>query len=121
MSTVKVNDLRGGKYQAIIEFTYGECERLPFNLLRRYRAKLKTLSGAGLAATAVFNIRAADESSAFLELLDLFGEDGSFNHGSAADASALELQAPPAGMDGDIEEEEDDDLEMEDDASSPGE
>lgn len=101
--------MRGGKYQAVIEFTYGECERLPFNVLRRMKAKLKPIAGAGIVATADFNIRIPAESNAFLELLDLFGEDGSFAHGSAADPAALALVTAPGGetLDGD------DDLEIE--------
>lgn len=95
MSSVKVSDLGGGKYQLAIEFAYGECERLPFNILRRIHARLKTLPGAGLLATADFNIRVPNESNAFLEMLDLFGEEGSFAHGSAADGAALSLRTAP--------------------------
>ena len=110
MSTIKVNDKGGGKYEATIEFSYGECERLPFNILRRIHARLKTIPGGGIVATADFNIRVPGESNAFLEMLDMFGEDGSFPHGSAADPGALALSAPPHGQqvfDGD------DDLEIE--------
>lgn len=110
MSTIKICDNGGGRYEALIEFTYGECERLPFNILRRIHARLKTIAGGGLLATAEFNIRVPHESSAFLEMLDMFGEDGSFPHGSAADPSALALAAPPKEnqvFDGD------DDLEIE--------
>lgn len=95
MSNIRITDKRGGRYQAIIEFTYGECERLPFNILRRIRAKLKTVPNAGLVATADFNIRVPAESNLFLEILDMFGEDGSYQHGSAADAAALTLHAAP--------------------------
>jgi hypothetical protein len=110
MSSIKINDQGGGRYQAIIEFSYGECERLPFNILRRIHAKLKTIPGGGLVATAEFNIRVHGESSAFLEMLDLFGVAGAFPHGSAADPEALILTAPPKDnqvFDGD------DDLEVE--------
>lgn len=95
MSTIKISDKGGGRYEAIIEFTYGECERLPFNILRRIHAHLRTIPGSGLIATAEFNIRIPVESNAFLEMLEMFGEDGSFPHGSAADAGALALTAPP--------------------------
>ncbi len=95
MSSIKISDQGGGKYEAVIEFSYGECERLPFNILRRIHARLKTIPGAGLTATAEFNIRIPDESGAFLEMLDLFGDAGSFPHGSAADSGALALRAAP--------------------------
>ncbi len=110
MSTIRITDKKGGLYEAVIEFTYGECERLPFNVLRRVHAKLRAVPAGGLVATASFNIRLQQESNAFLELLDLFGEDGSFLHGSAADPSALALTAPPQGMEGAYD---DDDLEIE--------
>lgn len=110
MSSIKISDKSGGKYEAVITFTYGECERLPFNILRRLHARLKNISGGGLQAVASFNIRVPDESNAFLEMLDMFGEDGSFPHGSAADPAALALTAAPAG---DTTFAEDDDLEIE--------
>lgn len=95
MSSIKLSDQGGGKYRLAIEFTYGECERLPFNILRRIHARLKTLPGAGLVATADFNIRVPIESNAFLEMLDLFGDDGSFPHGSAADTAMLSMDSAP--------------------------
>ncbi len=110
MSSIKITDKGGGKYEAVIEFSYGECERLPFNILRRIHARLKTVPGAGLLATADFNIRIPGESGAFLEMLDLFGAAGSFPHGSAADPDALTLGSAPKNQqlfDGD------DDLEVE--------
>lgn len=96
MSNIKVSDKSGGVYQAVIEFSYGECERLPFNVLRRVGAKVKTVPNGGIVAVADFNIRSAADSAAFLEMLDMFGEEGSFPHGSAADPSALARTAPPA-------------------------
>lgn len=110
MSSIKINDKSGGNYEATITFTYGECERLPFNILRRIRAKLKPVPGGGLLAIASFNIRIPDESNAFLEMLDMFGEDGSFPHGSAADPAALALIQAPDGEDAGGD---DDDLEIE--------
>lgn len=95
MSNIKVTDKSGGMYQAVIDFTYGECERLPFNVLRRIGAKIKTVPGGGIRAVAEFNIRSARDSAAFLEMLDMFGEEGSFPHGSAADPSALARMSPP--------------------------
>lgn len=111
MSKITISDKRGGRYRAVVEFGYGECERLPFNLLRRFRARIRTLPDAGATATAEFNIRVPSESAAFLELLDLFGEDGSFRHGSAADPQALALVSPPAGLEGGLIV--DDELEIE--------
>lgn len=108
MSSIKVSDKRGGLYQAVIEFTYGECERLPFNILRRIRSKIKIVPGGGILAFADFNIRSPEESAAFLEMLDMFGEDGSFPHGSAADTTALSAVAAPE----DDSYGEDDDLEL---------
>ncbi|MCD7897889.1 MAG: hypothetical protein LUG50_14635 [Planctomycetaceae bacterium] len=110
ISSIKVTDKGGGKYEAVIEFSYGECERLPFNILRRIRARIRTVPGAGITATAAFNIRIPAESNAFLEMLDLFGEDGSFPHGSAADAEALHRDA--AARDQEIFDD-DDDMEIE--------
>lgn len=111
MSNVKVSDKSGGVYRAVIEFTYGECERLPFNLLRRINARLETVAGGGATAAADFNIRRPADSAAFLEILDMFGEGGSYVHGSAADPSALALVAPPDGADGVVDM--DDDMELE--------
>ncbi|MDR1520999.1 MAG: hypothetical protein LBU23_12795 [Planctomycetota bacterium] len=116
MSNIKVVDRHGGKYQAIIDFTYGECERLPFNILRRVNARLAVIPGGGLRAAAEFNIRAPKDSAAFLEMLDLFGEEGSYAHGSAASPSALARTA--AGDDaGEIDigliDDGDDELELE--------
>lgn len=117
MSNVKVNDKSGGVYEAMIEFTYGECERLPFNLLRRIGARLETVPDGGLVATADFNIRQPEDSAAFLEILGMFGEGGTYLHGSAADPEALALLAPPEGLTED--EEADDDLELEGSLGKP--
>lgn len=108
MSSIKVADKRGGLYRATIEFSYGECERLPFNILRRIHSKIKIVPGGGILAIADFNIRSPEESSAFLEMLDMFGEDGSFPHGSAADPAALSRVAAPE----DDDYSDDDDLEL---------
>ena len=107
MSSIRVADKKGGTYEATIEFTYGECERLPFNILRRIRSKIKIVPGGGILAIADFNIRSPEESAAFLEMLDMFGEGGSFPHGSAADPDALKRVEAPEG-----EGAEDDDLEL---------
>ncbi|MCL2000738.1 MAG: hypothetical protein FWG74_04820 [Planctomycetes bacterium] len=101
MSNIKVIDKRGGRYQAVIEFTYGECERLPFNILRGINAKIESIPDGGIRAVSEFNIRQRRDSFAFLEMLDLFGEDGSFVHGSAADPDALTRTAPPSEDDDD--------------------
>lgn len=118
MSKVTVTDKRGGLFLVNIDFTYGECERLPFNILRRVNAKLQILPRSGLSASAEFNIRNQTEAANFLELLDQFGETGSFVHGSAASSTALELVAPP-GVDPESKSapsagEEDDGLEIDD-------
>ena len=110
MSNVTVSDRRGGMFRTIVEFSYGECERLPFNLLRRAGAKIGIVPDGGITATADFNIRRPGESSRFLELLELFGEGGSFAHGSAADPSAVALASPPSD---DLIMVRDDDLEVE--------
>lgn len=113
MSSIKVSDKRGGMYEAVIQFSYGECERLPFNILRRIRARIKTVPGGGIVASAAFNIRSPGESSAFLEMLDMFGEEGAFPHGSAADPAALARTIPPDGDDGLLSvDDDDDDLEL---------
>lgn len=114
MSNVIVSDSRGGVYKVRIEFSYGECERLPFNILRRVRARLSTVPQGGLNAEAEFNIRNPGESAAFLEILDLFGQDGAFIHGSAADPSSLS-RLEPVRETGEIETTLDDDLEAADD------
>ncbi len=109
MSSITIVDKRGGVYEADIEFTYGECERLPFNILRRIKAKIVTVPKGGVRATAIFNIRTPRDSAAFLEILDLFGEDGSYDHGSAANPTDLARVTPPDNAgDIDINADEDD-------------
>lgn len=110
MSTIRITDKKGGVYEAAIDFSYGECERLPFNILRRVRARLRVLGGGGLTATATFNIRNPQESNAFLEILGLFGEEGSYRHGSSVDAKTLSQTVPPPEMEGGWD---DDELEIE--------
>ena len=100
MSNITVSDRRGGLYRTIIEFTYGECDRLPFNILRRINAKIDIVPDAGIKATAEFNIRNPRESALFLETLDLFGENGSYVHGSPSDPGALAQTSPAAGAKG---------------------
>lgn len=89
MSTVQVSDRRGGVYEVVITFSYGECARLPFNSLRKVNARIDQIRNGGLKATAQFNLRNSKESTNFIETLDLFGEDGSFVHGSPADPEDL--------------------------------
>lgn len=113
MSCITIVDKRGGSYQALIEFTYGECERLPFNILRRIKAKIQTVPNGGIKATASFNIRTPHDSQTFLEVLDLFGEDGSFVHGSAADPAELARTAPPENTGTLYVAADNDDLEVE--------
>lgn len=115
MSSIVVNDQRGGIYRTAIEFTYGECERLPFNILRRMNAKIAVVANGGIKAVADFNIRNPRESALFLETLDLFGANGSFVHGSAADPALIAKTAPPDGEGaGTVELDQDDDgLEIE--------
>lgn len=113
MSSIRIVDKRGGTYQAVIEFSYGECERLPFNILRRIRAKITTIPNAGVQASAHFNIRDPRDSAAFVEMLDLFGEDGSYIHGSAANSADLSRTTPPENGGTIYVATEDDDLEIE--------
>jgi len=94
MSTVQVTDRRGGVYEVVITYTYGECARLPFNSLRKVNARIDQIRSGGLKATAQFNLRNSSEASHFVEVLDLFGEDGSFVHGSPADPEDLKKAAP---------------------------
>ncbi len=94
MSMISVSDCKGGMYKAVIEFTYGECDRLPFNILRRINAKLEVVPDAGLKATAEFNIRNPKESALFLETLDLFGENSSYVHGSPSNPAMLAAKSP---------------------------
>ncbi len=89
MSTIQVSDRRGGVYEVVITFGYGECARLPFNALRKINARIDQIRNGGLKATAQFNLRNTKESANFIETLDLFGEDGSFVHGSPADPEDL--------------------------------
>lgn len=111
MSNIKVTDRRGGVFQVVIEFTYGECERLPFNILRRVNARIDPVPNGGITATADFNIRNPRESAAFLEMLDLFGEGGTFVHGGPADPVALAcLTSPDAAA---APADDDDELEVE--------
>ena len=94
MSSITVSDKRGGLYHVIIEFSYGECERLPFNILRKIGANIEILAKSGISATAEFNIRNNREANLFLSILDMFGEDGSFIHGSAADPANVNKLSP---------------------------
>ena len=115
MSNIKVTDRRGGNYQAEIEFSYGECERLPFNILRRIDATVAVVPDGGIKVYADFNIRTPGGSAAFLEMLDMFGEDGSYEHGSAADPDSLALSSPQekTGTVRMTTAEDEDDLELE--------
>ncbi|MDR0362826.1 MAG: hypothetical protein LBJ46_09120 [Planctomycetota bacterium] len=116
MSKVDVSDQRSGSYRTTIEFTYGECDRLPFNLLRRINAQITLIPGGGINATADFNIRDPKQSQMFVETLDLFGESGSYVHGSASDPAMLSRTSAP-GDAGEVTlaiNDEDDDLELED-------
>lgn len=102
MSSVVVTDKRGGHFQVVIHFTYGECDRLPYNALRKVNARIEQVPNNGIRAIADFNIRNKKEAANFVEILDLFGEEGSFIHGSGADATALAKTSP------DEEEKEED-------------
>ncbi|MDR1611652.1 MAG: hypothetical protein LBT97_02585 [Planctomycetota bacterium] len=115
MSKVEVKDQRSGSYRTVITFTYGECDRLPFNLLRRIGAQIETIPDGGILATADFNIRDPGQSQLFVETLDLFGENGSFAHGSASDPAMLSRTSAPADA-GTLKFPigDDDDLEIED-------
>ncbi len=95
MSSVAITDKRGGVYQVAVTFTYGECDRLPFNSLRKVKARIEQVNHGGIQATAEFNIRNGQDAANFVEVLDLFGEDGSFVHGSSADPGILSLEEPP--------------------------
>ena len=97
MSNVIVSDRRGGVFRVQIRFTYGECDRLPFNHLRKINARIEPLPQSGVEATAEFNLRHPQEAKHFLEVLDLFGEDGAFVHGSPAKPGDLARLAPPDG------------------------
>lgn len=94
MSTVQVTDRRGGVYEVVMTFGYGECARLPFNALRKVNARIDQIRNGGLKATAQFNLRNTTEAASFVEVLDLFGEDGAFVHGSPADPEDLKRDAP---------------------------
>lgn len=94
MSIIQVTDRRGGVYECIVTFSYGECSRLPFNSLRKVNARIDQIRSGGLKATAQFNLRNTKEAANFVEVLDLFGEDGSFVHGSPADPDDLKKEVP---------------------------
>lgn len=94
MSTVNVTDRRGGVYEVVITYSYGECARLPFNSLRKVNARIDQIRNGGLKATAQFNLRNSVEAANFVEVLDLFGEDGSYVHGSPADPEELKRDVP---------------------------
>ena len=95
MSQISVIDHRGGVFEVTISFNYGECDRLPFNLLRKYGARIGVIPNGGVRATASFDIRSMNEAANFIEVLDMFGQDGTFQHGSAADPATLALNIPP--------------------------
>lgn len=100
MSRISVADKRGGRFEVAINFTYGECERLPFNVLREFGARIGVIPHGGVQATAEFNVRNPSEAASFIELLELFGDGGSFVHGSATEPSVLVLAAPPLDTQG---------------------
>jgi len=95
MSSVIVTDRRGGVFQVVITFNYGECDRLPYNQLRRINARIEQIPKGGIKATAEFNVRNPKDAKKLIAVLDLFGEDGSFVHGSPADPSVLGRTEPP--------------------------
>ncbi len=95
MSKVSVTDKRGGVFEVVMTFTYGECDRLPYNAMRKVNARIEQVKNGGIKATADFNLRNEKEAANFVEVLDLFGEDGSFVHGSPASSEVLPLEAPP--------------------------
>lgn len=95
MSSVAVTDKRGGVFQVMINFNYGECDRLPYNSMRKVKARIEQVPHGGIKATAEFNIRNPRDAENFVEVLDLFGTDGSFVHGSSADPDHLDLETPP--------------------------
>ncbi|MCX7934384.1 MAG: hypothetical protein N3A66_03895, partial [Planctomycetota bacterium] len=95
MSSVIVTDRRGGVFQVVITFNYGECDRLPYNHLRRINARIEQIPKGGIKATAEFNVRNPKDAKKLIAVLDLFGEDGSFVHGSPADPSVLGRTEPP--------------------------
>lgn len=97
MSKVAITDKRGGTFEIVITFTYGECTRLPFNELRRISADLKQIPNGGVKAVTAFNLRNPEEARSFVRTLDLFGEDGSFVHGSPADPRELCKALPEDG------------------------
>lgn len=95
MSSVAVTDKRGGVFQVVMNFTYGECDRLPYNQLRKVKARIEQVPHGGIKGTAEFNIRNPEDAAHFVEVLDLFGTDGSFVHGSSADPEILTQETPP--------------------------
>lgn len=99
MSKVHVTDQRGGVFRMVIEFTYGECERLPYNAMRKIKARIDQVPNGGISATAEFSLRNPRDAANFVEALDLFGVDGSYVHGSPADATLLKQEEPPADDD----------------------
>ncbi|MDR0867597.1 MAG: hypothetical protein LBP75_03855 [Planctomycetota bacterium] len=94
MSLIQITDRRGGVFETVVTFTYGECARLPFNALRKINARLDQIRDGGVKATAQFNLRQPAEAANFIEVLDLFGEDGSYVHGSPADPADLKKETP---------------------------
>jgi hypothetical protein len=95
MSKVEVVDKRKGDFEVLIHFSYGECDRLPFNALRKIHATLDEVENGGVIATSRFNLRNAREAVKFVEVLRLFGEEGAFSHGSGADPAELHRAKPP--------------------------
>ncbi len=95
MSNVAVTDKRGGVFEVVVTFVYGECDRLPYNALRKVNARIEQVQSGGIKATAEFNVRSEKEAANFVEVLDLFGEDGSFVHGSPAEPDVLTMETPP--------------------------
>ncbi len=94
MSNVAITDRKGGVFQVVMTFTYGECERLPYNQLRKVGARIEQVPNGGIKATAEFNVRDAKSAGRLIDTLALFGEDGSYQHGSGVDGKQLGKATP---------------------------
>ena len=103
MSGVTIIDRANGVFRVVASFVYAECDRLPFNALRKVNAHIESAARGGLRATAEFNLRRPDEATAFVEWLVLFGDGGLLRQSASAGEDPSAAAGPPSAGEDDGE------------------
>jgi len=99
MSSVEISDCSQGLFRVAVTFAYDECDRLPFNALRKVRALIEPVARGGLRAICDFNLRRPEDAAAFVELLALFGEGGLYRRDPSANLEVPAREYPPHSPD----------------------